>query len=137
MSVQIRRIQYYTANVADRIGSAYQVLEELANAKVDLEAFSCVPVGPNSVQLTLFPDDPHHLERVAGTVGLTLMPPQQAFLVHGEDEIGVLAELHRRLFDAQVSVYASNGVTHPAGSFGYLIYVRPDDYERAARILDC
>ena len=51
--------------------------------------------------------------------------------------IGVLADVHRRLVDASIDVYAANGVTDANGRFGYLIYVRPDDYDRAAGILEC
>ena len=137
VSLHIRRVKYYTANVADRIGSAYQVLSELAKSENNLLAFSCIPVGPSNLQVTLFPDDPEKLERTSGRMGLSLMSPQHAFLVQGDDEIGALTDVHRRLSDAQVDVYAANGVADAAGSFGYLIYVRPDDYERAAGILDC
>ena len=97
MSIQIRRVHYYTANVADRPGSAYEVLRELAETETNLLAFSCVPVGPSNVQVTLFPDDPERLERASGAMGLALMPPQQAFLIQGDDQIGVLADVHRRL----------------------------------------
>jgi len=137
VSLQIRRVQYYTANVTDRIGSAYQVLSELAKSKNNLLAFSCIPVGPSSLQVTLFPDDANQLERTSGSMGLTLTPPQHAFLLQGDDEIGALTDVHRQLYDAKVDVYAANGVSDAGGSFGYLLYVRPDDYERAARILDC
>ena len=137
MSLQIRRVKYYTANVADRIGSAYEVLSELAKSDNNLLAFSCVPVGPSNLQVTLFPDDADRLEQTSGSMGLVLMPAQHAFLIQGDDKIGVLTDVHRRLYDAQVAVYAANGVTDASGRFGYLIYVRPDDYERAAGILEC
>lgn len=137
MSVQIRRVQYYTTSVHDRVGSAYQVLRDLADNRINMLAFSCVPVGPSALQLTLFPDDPRRLEFAAGKMNLALMPPQHAFLVQGDDEIGVLADVHRQLYDEHISVYASTGVTDAGGSFGYVIYVRPEDYERAAGILGC
>ncbi len=41
------------------------------------------------------------------------------------------AELHMRLSDARVNVYASTGVADGRGSFGYIIYVRPEEYDRA------
>jgi hypothetical protein len=137
VSLQIRRVKYYTANVADRIGSAYQVLSELAKSDTNLLAFSCIPVGPSNLQVTLFPDDADKLESSSRNMGLTLMPPQHAFLIQGDDEIGALTDVHRRLYDAKIDVYAANGITDASGRFGYLIYVRPDDYERAASILDC
>jgi hypothetical protein len=32
-------------------------------------------------------------------------------------------------------VYASSCVTDGRGSFGYILYIRPDEYERAVRAL--
>lgn len=137
MTVQIRRVQYYSTNVGDRVGSAYQVLRDLADNRINMLAFSCVPVGPSALQLTLFPEEPQRLEFAAGKMNLALMPPQHAFLVQGDDEIGALADVHRKLYDAHVNVYASSGVTDAGGRFGYLIYVRPEEYERAAELLGC
>jgi hypothetical protein len=37
--------------------------------------------------------------------------------------------------DADVNVFASSGVPDGRGSFGYAIYVKLDDYERAAAAL--
>jgi hypothetical protein len=34
-----------------------------------------------------------------------------------------------------VNVYNSTGVTDGRGGFGYLIYVRPEDIDRAAHVL--
>ncbi len=39
------------------------------------------------------------------------------------------------MFEAGVNVFASNGVTDGKGSYGYVLYVRPQDYEAAARAL--
>jgi hypothetical protein len=47
-----------------------------------------------------------------------------------------LADIHRRLYEAGVNVYASSGVADGRGSYGYVIYVRPEDFERAAQSLD-
>ena len=87
MSLKIRRVKYYTANVADRIGTAYEVLSELAKSDTNLLAFSCVPIGPSTLQVTLFPDDADQLERSSGGMGLALLPPQHAFLIQGDDKI--------------------------------------------------
>jgi len=34
-----------------------------------------------------------------------------------------------------VNVYASHGVTDGQGTFGYVLYVRPDRYEQAVKAL--
>ncbi len=135
MSVKISRVEYYYASTEDRPGATYQLLQAMANAGVQLLAFSAIPVGPSRAQLTLFPVDNDRLLRTAPKLGLSLSEPQRAFLVQGEDEVGALGEVHRKLYDAKINVFASSGVTDGVGRFGYLLYVRPEDYERAAGVL--
>jgi hypothetical protein len=55
--------------------------------------------------------------------------------VQGDDELGALASVHERLFEAGVDVYASTGVTDGRGSFGYVVYVREEQFERGAEAL--
>lgn len=56
--------------------------------------------------------------------------------MQGDDELGALATLHRRLADASVAIYASSGVTDGRGSFGYVIYVREDQFDQAMAALE-
>ena len=65
---------------------------------------------------------------------MVLHGPHRAFLVQGDDELGALVDIHSSLFDANINVYASNGVSG-VDTFGYILYVRPEDYERAASVL--
>ena len=136
MAMTIRRVNYFHTTAEDRPGSAYQVLAELAEAGISLLAFDCVPVGPTRVQFTLFPEEPTLLEERAGKVGLELTPRQGAFLVQGDDEVGTIADVHRQLYDARINVYACRGVSDGRGAFGYLIHVRPEEYDRAAGVLE-
>jgi hypothetical protein len=46
-----------------------------------------------------------------------------------------LIEIHRKLFDANINIYASSGVTADCGRFGYLVHVKEEDFERAAMVL--
>ena len=66
---------------------------------------------------------------------MSLDGPYSALLVQGDDKLGALAEIHESLYRASVNVYASSGVTDGRGTFGYVIYVRPEDFERAAGAL--
>lgn len=135
MATNIQRVDYFHAAVTDRPGEAYRLLSELASSGVSLLAFSAIPAGPEHTQLMLFPKSPDALMRVAGAAGLVLTGPQHALLIQGDDELGALAESHRALFDANVNVYASTGVADGQGGYGYVIYVRSEDFEEAARAL--
>jgi hypothetical protein len=56
--------------------------------------------------------------------------------VQGDDELGALTDIHNKLHQANVNVYASSGVTDGKGSFGYVVYIRPEEYERAVSALN-
>ncbi|MFN8224427.1 MAG: hypothetical protein U0R50_14405 [Gaiellales bacterium] len=128
----IRRVEYYYANVRDELGVAYRVLSALATRGVNLLAFTAVPSGPALAQFALFPENPSMLLAEGKAAGLPLDGPYHALLVQGDDELGALAAVHERLLDAGIDIYASTGVTDGLGSFGYVVYVREDQFERAA-----
>jgi hypothetical protein len=134
MAFTISPVQYFYANVRDELGAAYRVLSQFADRGVNLLAFTAVPSGPNLAQFALFPEDPNKLLAEARSVGLPLDGPYHALLVQGDDELGAFAGVHERLTDAGVDVYASTGVIDGSGSFGYIVYVREDQFEKAAAV---
>ena len=135
MGLDVRGIDYFYTQVEDTPGAAFRLLEQLAELNVNLLAFTAIPTGPMRVQLTLFPEDAASFEAAAGRAGLKLDGPYRALLAHGDDRLGVLAEIHGRLARAGVNVFASNGVSDGKGHFGYVVYVRHDQYEDAERAL--
>lgn len=135
MSYSIRRVEYYYTTVRDRPGAAYKLLAQMAEMGLNMLAFTAVPMGPMHTQLTLFPEDPARMAAMAQRAGMRIEGPHPAFLVQGDDELGALAEIHQDLYQANVNVYASSGVTDGRGTFGYLIYVRSEDIDRASKAL--
>ena len=136
MAFNIRRIDYFYTTVKDQPGEAYKVLSLLASLGINLVAVTAVPFGPMNTQLTIFPEDTAQLRNEAPKSGLKLEGPQPALLVQGDDKLGALAEVHSRLYANSVNIYASSGVADGKGHYGYIIYVRPDDYEKAVTALN-
>jgi hypothetical protein len=136
MGYDIRRVQYYFTTVRDQPGEAYRLLSQLAEIGLNMVAFTAIPVGPSHTQLTLFPEDSGKMDAAARRAGLEVDGPHSAILVQGDDKLGALAEIHEYLYRAEVNVYASSGVTDGQGAFGYVIYVRPKDFDRAAEALE-
>jgi hypothetical protein len=132
----IRGVEYYNANVRDELGAAYRFLSQLAELGVDLLAFTAVPSGPALAQFTLVPTDTGKLVAQASAAGLLLDGPYHAFLVQGDDELGALADVHEQLIKAGVDIFASSGVSDGRGAFGYLVYVREDQFDSAAAALN-
>ena len=136
MAYHIRRVDYFYTTVRDEPGEAYKVLALLAGLGVNLVAVTAIPFGPMNTQLTIFPEDTAQLRNEAQKSGLKLEGPQAALLVQGDDELGALAEVHSKLYTANVNIYASSGVADGKGHYGYIIYVRPDDFEHAVAALN-
>ena len=135
MNIRIRRVDYFYLTVKDRPGEAYKLLALLAERGIALLAFTAIPSGEQRTQLTLFPEDAQRLTVEARNAGLALEGPHPALLVQGDNDLGALADLHRRLYEANINVYAASGVTDGRKGFGYLVYVQSADYERAAQVL--
>jgi hypothetical protein len=136
MACSVRRVEYFYATVADQPGEAYKLLQALADLGISLLAFTAVPVGPSHTQLTIFPEDAGKLAREAEKDRLVLDGPHPALLVQGDDALGALAELHMKLAQARINVYASTGIADGNGCFGYIIYVRPEEYDNAVVALN-
>jgi hypothetical protein len=97
--------------------------------------FTAFPTGSGKAQLDFIPENVGKLQQAAEEAGIPLVGPKLAFLIQGQDRLGVLVEYHLRLADAGVNVYAANGTTDGRGGFGYVLWVRPEDYDKAAKAL--
>ena len=135
MAHTIRRVDYFYTTVQDKPGQAYELLAQLAKLGVNLMALNAVPLGPDATQLTLFPHDSNVLTSAAQRAQITLDGPHRAFLVQGDDEMGALTGVLAKLADAGVNIYASSAVADGKGHYGNIMYVRPDEHDRAAKAL--
>jgi hypothetical protein len=132
MTTSIRRIEYFHTLVEDKSGVAYGLLELLKKKGVNLVAFTAFPSGPGHIQVDFFPDNTKQLQAAMAEAGIRLTGPGQAFLIQGGDDAGAILKHHQQLSDAGINVIASNGVSDGTGRFGYVLWVKDEDYERAA-----
>lgn len=135
MYYSINRVDYFYTTVKDQPGEAYKLLSALADLGVNLLAFNAVPLSSSGAQLSLFPEDSDLFRSIAQKAGIKIEGPNPALLIQGDDEIGVLAEIHRKLYAADINIYSAICVTTGKGTFGYLVYLRPDEYEKAKDVL--
>ena len=135
MADNIKKIEYYYAIVEDKPGEARKLLEYCSAQGLNLINFTAFPFGKTLSQLDFFPVDSEKLKLAAQDAGIDLVGPKQAFLVQGEERIAVLTEYYLRLADAGINVYAANGTSDGRGGFGYILWVKPDDFDKAAEAL--
>ena len=135
MALTISRAEYFHTTLKDRPGEAYKFLSQLALLRIKLLAFTATPIGPTVTQLTIFPENPKIMKNEATRSGLILEGPYPALLVYGDNELEALADIHLKIYEADVNVYSASGVSDGKGAFGYVIYVKSEDFDRAAAAL--
>ena len=134
MADTVRKAQYFYITAPDKPGEGARALRTLAEAGVNLVAFSGFPAGRRS-QLDFVPEDPAAFRAAAKKAKWKVTGPKAAFVVEGEDRPGAVAEILGRLADAEVNVTATDAVCSGAGRFGVLLWVKPRDVNRAAKAL--
>jgi hypothetical protein len=135
MNANVRIVDYFYTLVNDRPGEACKLLSQLASGEVNLLAFSAIPIGHEHTQLVIYPEDAERLVRAAEQGGYNLTGPQRAILIQGDDRLGALVGYCQKLSAADINIAASSGVTDGRGGYGYVIHLRAEDVEDAAREL--
>ena len=134
MADVIRKVSYFAMDVADKPGEAARVLEALSRAGVNLLAFSGFPRGRRS-QLDFIPEDVELFRKAMSAARLKVQSKKTGFLIQGDDRPGAVAEVLRKLADADINVTAVDGVSAGAGRWGAILWVKPQSVNKAAKVL--
>jgi predicted amino acid-binding ACT domain protein len=135
MAETIRRVEYHYVLVPDKPGAGAGVLNALRDGGVNLLAYLGFPAGRGKSQIDLVPEDPAALKLAAQKAGLKLSRAKRAFLVEGDDRIGVVADLTQKLAAAKVNITAACATAAGNGRYGMILWVRPASYGKAAKTL--
>jgi hypothetical protein len=135
MPCNISRVEYFRTELKNRPGEAYKFLSQLALLKINLLAFSATPISKTDTQLTFFPENPKIMKNEASRAGLYMEGPKPALLIQCDDRLGALADIHQKIYEADVNVKSAGGVTDGRGAFGYIIHVESEDFDKAAAAL--
>jgi predicted amino acid-binding ACT domain protein len=135
MANPVRIVEYYYTKVEDKPGEARRLLGVLSSHGVDLVNITIFPLGDGFDQVDFFPKDPATLVAAAKEAKVELIGPKKAFVFQGADHPGILVDIHLKLAYAGVNIIASNGTGCGRGHFGFVLWVRDEDFEKAARAL--
>ena len=136
MAYQIRKVKYCYVTVPSRAGQADRILNDLLAAKIDLLAFSGFPLRGGKSQVDLVSNSTAAIERLARNKGWKLSRVKRGFLVQGSDEIGAVHKVLSRLGAKNINVIAADAVAAGKGRYGMILWVNPQKYDTAARILN-
>jgi hypothetical protein len=135
MADRVRKVGYCHVTVPNRAGQGTKVLSAVRDAGVDLLAYSGFPVKGGKAQIDLVVESTGHLGRIAKKSGWRLSKRKKGFLVQGNDKVGVLHRHTKKLSDKKISITAAQAVSAGKGRYGMILWVKPKDYNRAARAL--
>jgi hypothetical protein len=131
----VRGVEYYYASVPDAPGEGQRILSALQERGVNLLAYLGFPLGGGQSQIDLVPEDPESLTAAARQDGITLSDAKRAFLVQGDDRVGVVADITAKLADADINITAAAAAGAGSGRYGMILWVAQADYDRAADLL--
>ncbi|MCX5735324.1 MAG: hypothetical protein NTW68_13490 [candidate division NC10 bacterium] len=86
-------------------------------------------------QLDFVPANAPAFKAAARKAHWKVVGPKKCFLIYGEDRIGVVADLLAMLAEVKINVTASQAIVAGADRFGMILWVKPRDVKKAAKLL--
>ncbi|MEW6108575.1 MAG: ACT domain-containing protein [Nitrospirota bacterium] len=134
MADVVRKVAYFAMDVPNKPGEAARALGALADAGVNLLAFSGFPSGRRS-QLDFIPEDIAVFKKAARAAKIKMRPRKFGFLIQGEDRKGAVADLLKILAEKKINVTAIDAVSAGADRYAAILWVKPEDVNKAAKAL--
>jgi hypothetical protein len=135
MPDDIRRIDYYYTSVPDKPGEGARILAGLQEAGINLIGISAFPHGARRSQLDLIPEDSAAFAKAARAAGLKLSTKKSGFLLQGEDRPGAVADVMKRLAQANINVTSVQVFGVGSGRYGGMLWVKAPDLRKASKVL--
>ena len=133
MADLIRTVQYYKVQIADKPGTLAGALAPFRDAGVNLLAVHAFPRSRRT-QVDVVPVDPTAFKDTAKAHKIKIQGPKMCLLVDGDDRPGALADLTDRLGSAKINMIAATGLAAGLGRFGVILWVKPGDVKKAAKV---
>jgi hypothetical protein len=134
MADLVRTVQYFKVQIADKPGTLAGALAPLREAGGNLLAVHAFPRSRRT-QVDVVPEDPTSFKNIAKMHKLKVQGPKMCLLVDGDDRPGALADLTDRLRLANINIISVTGLTAGQGRFGAILWVKPGDVKKAAKVL--
>jgi len=135
MADRVLKARYCKIMVPHRPGHGASLLGAIADAGINLLAYSGFPAGGGKAQLDLIGEDMGAVRRVAAKHGWRASAVKRCFVIQGDDRVGAVRRHLDRLVTARINITAADAVAAGRNRYGMLLWVKRKDYARAARAL--
>jgi hypothetical protein len=130
----VRKVAYFALDVPNKPGEGARILSALADAGVNLLAFSGFPNGRKS-QLDIIPEDVNVFKKAVRIAKISTRPQKFGFLIQGNDRKGAVAGILQKLSDKEINVTAIDAVSAGKGRYAAILWVKPQDVSKASKAL--
>ena len=134
MKFTIKKAEYYKVMVSNKPGAAAKVFIALMEARVNLIGFSGFPRGSRA-QLNFIPRDAAAFKKALRKVGVSPGRGKFAFLIQGPDRPGAAWDVVAKLSQAKINVVAAHAAAAGGGRYGAILWVKPRDVGKTAKVL--
>src|SRR3989304_9255062 len=110
MADRIRKPQYFKVMVPNRAGASAKVFVALAQARVNLLAFSGFPRGGGKAQLDFVPENVAAFKKALRKAGVSVGGGKAVFLLGGADRPGAGWDGGGKLSQARINITAMHAV---------------------------
>jgi len=135
MADEIRRLDYYSVLIPNKVGEGARVLGALRDAGVNLTGFWGYETKPGQARLELAPAESTAFKKAARKAGLKIGEKCTALMIGGKDRTGAVADMLSKLAEAGINTVAVKALCAGAGRFGAAFFVEPKDVRKAAKVL--
>ncbi len=135
MAEKIRKVDYFYFDVEDKPGEGARLLGKLKDAWVNLLSFNAFPTAGGKAQLTVVPEKADAFVAAAKSAGLAPSGRKECFLIQGDDRVGAVFDVLKRLAEVKVNCTASNACSAGGGSYGMVLFVKAADLAAASTAL--
>ena len=130
----IRRADYFSVEVPNKIGEGARLLSALRDAGINLTAFTAFPSGRRA-QIDFVPHDTAAFKAAARKLRIQVSPRKTVFIVEGDDRPGAIAEICEKLAAAGINMIAMDAASAGNGRYAGMFWVAPGDARKAAKVL--
>ncbi len=131
----IKKVAYFAMDVPNKPGEGARVLGALADAGVNLLAFSGFPSG-RKAQLDIIPEDVAIFKNAAKAARIKTRSQKFGFLVQGDDRKGATADLLKKMAEKKINVTAIDAVSAGNGRYAAILWVESRNVNKAAKALE-
>ena len=135
MPYEVNPFRSYSFVIDDGAPGAARLVERLSSSGIDLLAFTECPLPAGKSQLNVVAAGEESVAQAAHGMGRDLRETGSGLLMRGDSWPNPITDALARLSSAHIGIAAAEAISSHDGVFEALIWLTPEEVDRAAAVL--